>query len=80
MHPYAGKLAAEPQSVKLCSLSYMAPDWIEVRIESFADSGELLSQLDDPAVTGAWQENGVIHLFWPAPALGSAPGASGCNL
>jgi len=44
----------------------MAKNWIEVRIESFADSGELLSQLDDPAVTGAWQENGVIRLFWPA--------------
>lgn len=44
----------------------MAQDWIEVRIKSGADSGELLSQLDDPAVTGAWQEDGVIHLFWPA--------------
>jgi len=44
----------------------MTQNWIEVRIESSADSGELLDQLDDPAVTGTWQENGVIRLFWPA--------------
>ncbi|MGH7235376.1 MAG: 50S ribosomal protein L11 methyltransferase [Nitrospiraceae bacterium] len=44
----------------------MAQNWIEVRIDSSVDSGELLDQLDDPAVTGAWQENGVIRLFWPA--------------
>lgn len=30
----------------------MTQNWIEVRIESSADSGELLDQLDDPAVTG----------------------------
>jgi len=41
-------------------------NWIEVRIESSVDSGELLDQLDDPTVTGPWQENGVIRLFWPA--------------
>lgn len=44
----------------------MAHDWIEVRIESSVDSGELLGILSDPAATGAWQENGVIHLYWPA--------------
>jgi hypothetical protein len=44
----------------------MTQNWIEVRIESSVDSGELLDQLDDPAVTGPWQENGVIRLFWPA--------------
>ncbi|MBI4401676.1 MAG: 50S ribosomal protein L11 methyltransferase [Nitrospirae bacterium] len=44
----------------------MAHDWIDVRIESSVDSGELLGILSDPAATGAWQENGVIHLYWPA--------------
>jgi ribosomal protein L11 methyltransferase len=44
----------------------MTQNWIEVRIESSVDSGELLDQLDDPAVTGARQENGVIRLVWPA--------------
>ncbi len=41
-------------------------DWIEVLIEASVDSGELLGMLDDPGATGAWQENGVIHLYWPA--------------
>lgn len=41
-------------------------DWIEVRIESSVDAGELLGVLDDPAVTGAWQEEGVSHLYWPS--------------
>lgn len=41
-------------------------DWIEVRIESPVDAGELLGALDDPAVTGAWQEEGVSHLYWPS--------------
>lgn len=35
----------------------MTQNWIEVRIESSVDSGELLDQLDDPAVTGPWQES-----------------------
>jgi len=44
----------------------MAQDWIEVQIASSVDSGELLGLLDDPTVTGAWQEDGVIRLYWPA--------------
>jgi ribosomal protein L11 methyltransferase len=41
-------------------------EWIEVQIESSVDAGELLGMLDDPAVTGAWEENGIAHLYWPA--------------
>lgn len=44
----------------------MEQEWIEVCIESCVDAGELLGLLDDPTVTGAWQENGVIRLYWPA--------------
>jgi len=41
-------------------------DWVDVTIESSVDAGELLGMLNDPAVTGAWQEAGAIHLYWPA--------------
>lgn len=44
----------------------MATDWIEVTISSDADAGELLGVLNDPVVTGAWQEDGAIHLYWPS--------------
>jgi ribosomal protein L11 methyltransferase len=40
--------------------------WIEVTIDSEVDAGELLGMLNDPEVTGAWQEHGTIHLYWPA--------------
>jgi ribosomal protein L11 methyltransferase len=43
----------------------MPKEWIEVRIRSALDPGELLGLLDDPTVTGAWEENGMIHLYWP---------------
>jgi len=44
----------------------MGADWVEVTITSDVDSGELLGVLNDPAVTGAWQEQGFIHLYWPS--------------
>ncbi len=40
--------------------------WVEIQIETGLDAGELLGILDDPAVTGAWQDNGVIRLYWAA--------------
>lgn len=43
----------------------MAREWVEVRVASSLDPGELLGMLDDPAVTGAWEENGIVHLYWP---------------
>ena len=42
----------------------MPTDWIEVTIHSDLDAGELLGALDDPAITGAWQEDGLIRLYW----------------
>ena len=43
----------------------MAREWVEVRVAASLDPGELLGMLDDPAVTGAWEENGVVCLYWP---------------
>src|SRR5512147_187550 len=45
---------------------FMQKDWVEVCIQSPVDAGELLGMLDDPAVQGAWEEAGTIHLYWPA--------------
>ena len=43
-----------------------AQDWIEVRISSTVDAGEMLGMLNDPDVTGAWEEDGIVRLYWPA--------------
>jgi len=41
--------------------------WIDVRIRTNVDAGELLAGLADPAIQGGWEENGVVHLYWPKP-------------
>lgn len=45
-------------------------DWIQVDVQTSLDAGELLGILDDPAVTGAWQESDRIHLYWPIGRCG----------
>ena len=40
-------------------------DWVEVRWTGAADAGEVLGLLNDPAVSGAWQDGGVARLYWP---------------
>lgn len=45
-------------------------DWIQVDVRTSLDAGELLGVLDDPAVTGAWQEPDCIHLYWPEDRCG----------
>jgi ribosomal protein L11 methyltransferase len=47
-------------------MSDLMREWVEVRIASAVDAGELLGMLSDPAVAGAWQEHEAIHLYWPA--------------
>lgn len=42
----------------------MPTEWIEVCIQESLDAGELLSRLDDSAVQGAWEDEGVVHLYW----------------
>jgi ribosomal protein L11 methyltransferase len=41
--------------------------WIDVQIQTAVDAAELLGMLADPAIQGGWDENGVVHLYWPKP-------------
>lgn len=43
----------------------MSKNWVEVCIQEPLDAGELLSRLDDVFVQGAWEDQGVVHLYWP---------------
>jgi ribosomal protein L11 methyltransferase len=47
-------------------MSSTISDWVDVQICSSLDAGELLGLLDDPSVQGAWQDAGMIHLYWPS--------------
>jgi len=40
-------------------------DWIDVQIASRLDAGEVLGLLGDPDVQGAWQDDRLIHVYWP---------------
>lgn len=40
--------------------------WIEVQVRTALDAGMLLEVLDDPAVAGAWQDNGAVRFYWPS--------------
>lgn len=42
----------------------MTQEWIDVSFQSAIDPGELLGLLGDPQVQGAWEDQGVIHLYW----------------
>jgi ribosomal protein L11 methyltransferase len=44
----------------------MPSEWIEVAVTTELDAGELLSRLEDPDVTGAWEQEGAVRLYWPA--------------
>ena len=41
--------------------------WIDVQIRTAVDAAELLGMLSDPVVQGGWEENGLVHLYWPKP-------------
>jgi ribosomal protein L11 methyltransferase len=43
----------------------MANDWVEVCVQVEMDAGELLGMLDDSSVQGAWEEAGLVRLYWP---------------
>jgi ribosomal protein L11 methyltransferase len=45
----------------------MSEGWIDVQIRTDVDAGELLGRLADPVIQGGWEENGVVHLYWPKP-------------
>jgi ribosomal protein L11 methyltransferase len=42
----------------------MSRNYIEVRVETGLDSGDVLALVDGPAPEGAWEADGVVHLFW----------------
>jgi len=42
----------------------MANGYIEVRIRSSVDAGELIGMLDDPACLGALEREDGVHLYW----------------
>jgi ribosomal protein L11 methyltransferase len=44
----------------------MPPDYIEVRLQTTVDPGELLGFLGLEEISGAWESDGVVHLYWPA--------------
>ncbi len=41
--------------------------WIDVQIRTTVDAAELLGLLNDPAIQGGWEEQGVVHLYWQKP-------------
>lgn len=43
----------------------MTQTWVDVAIAAELDAGELISRLDLPGVQGAWQDGGLVHLYWP---------------
>jgi ribosomal protein L11 methyltransferase len=43
----------------------MGQEWIDVQVQISTDAGELAGLLDDPWMEGGWQEDGLIHLYWP---------------
>jgi ribosomal protein L11 methyltransferase len=45
----------------------MSEGWIDVQIRTAVDAAELLSLLADPAIQGGWEEEGIVHLYWPKP-------------
>jgi ribosomal protein L11 methyltransferase len=47
-----------------CERETMMQEWVDVSIHSAVDPGELLGLLGDPQVRGAWEDQGVTHLYW----------------
>jgi len=43
----------------------MPQNYVEVTIPALVDSGELLGMLQDGEALGAWEGDGVLHLYWP---------------
>lgn len=39
--------------------------WIDVQVRSSMDAAEVAGMVNDPWMAGAWQEEGLIHLYWP---------------
>jgi ribosomal protein L11 methyltransferase len=48
----------------------MGQDWIEVTVRTSADPAEVLSSLDDSTISGAWQDDDLLRLYWTSSAWG----------
>jgi ribosomal protein L11 methyltransferase len=44
----------------------MGQEWVEVKVHTSADPAEVLSLLSDSAICGAWHDEGLLHVYWPA--------------
>src|SRR5262245_16604770 len=53
--------------VRQLSSRMMSEGWMDVQIRTNVEAGELLARLADPAIQGGWEDNGVLHLYWPKP-------------
>ena len=45
----------------------MSENYIEAAFRADVDSGEILAMLQDGEEFGCWENDGVIHIFWPEP-------------
>jgi ribosomal protein L11 methyltransferase len=43
----------------------MPQNFVEVTLRADVDSGELLALLQDGETLGSWEEEGVLHIYWP---------------
>ncbi len=50
--------------------SAMGRDWIEVTVRTSADPAGILSRLDDAAISGAWQDDDLLRLYWASSVWG----------
>ena len=44
----------------------MAQDYIEVRLKPWSIRETSSDSLGQDEITGAWENDGVVHLYWPA--------------
>jgi ribosomal protein L11 methyltransferase len=48
----------------------MGQNWIEVTVRTLADPAEVLSRLNDSALSGSWQDDDLLRLYWPSSVWG----------
>jgi ribosomal protein L11 methyltransferase len=47
-------------------------EFVEVTIAANCDSGDLLGMLESGLALGSWEEEGAVHVYWPAEAWDQA--------
>ncbi|MBA2251650.1 MAG: 50S ribosomal protein L11 methyltransferase, partial [Nitrospirales bacterium] len=53
------------EQVRSDKIGEMGQEWIDVQVEGLLDADELAGLSSDPWMAGGWQEDGLIHLYWP---------------